>query len=136
MIDRNMLETFFDNDIRPDEIIHLGLQCMNEYSWPDAAEVAFEQDFEQVWAALEIPPPEEDEDEKWAIAEHLLRNGKTGFLVKYATPVPTRFSDNGYSTNGWGYYTTKWIYADEFEYTCRQAIKWQREYIERKRRAA
>jgi hypothetical protein len=132
---REMQELFFDNSIRPEEIIHLGLQCIDDYSWPNAAEEAFEDDFYLVWNAIGIPPPRENDDEKWAIAEHLAHNNnKRGFLIKFATPVPTGFSENGYSTNGWGYYATKWIYADSFDAACEEAGRWHKEYIDRKRK--
>jgi hypothetical protein len=133
---REMQELFFDNSIRPDEIIHLGLQCIDEYSWPDAATEAFEDDFDQVWDAIGLSPPGDNEDEKWAIADHLLHNNKHGFLIKFATPVPISFSENGYSTNGWGYYTTKWIYADSFDEACEEAMRWHQEYIDKKRAKA
>ena len=136
MIDKKIMETFFDNNIRPDAIIHLGLQCIDEDSWPDRAEDAFDDDSDQIWEAIGMAPPEGGQYEKWEIVEQLIANRKLGFLIKFATPVPRDFTANGYSTNGWGNYTTRWIYADNLEGACKKAIEWHRDYIQRKRNAA
>ncbi len=124
MIDEKIMRAFIDNDIRPEVIVHLGLQCFDEYSWPDPVEEAFEEDFDEVWEAIGIAPPPSDEDEKWAIFEHLVDHSKTGFLVKFATPALSS------SASGWGSSITQWIYADTFEQACEKAIKWQRAYAE------
>ena len=125
-------EEFFDNSIRAESIVHIGTQCLDDYSWSDAAEEAFQQDFERVWPALGIHPPEEDEDELWAISEHLKDHNKSGFLVQFAAPIP-KFMDSDSYTCSWGYYTTEWIYAETYDAVCEKAIKWRKEYLEKEK---
>jgi hypothetical protein len=128
-------ENFFDNCIRPEAIIHLGTQCLDNNSWPDVAKDAFQDDFENVWEAIGIDPPAEDVDDIEIIEEHLRHNKKYGFLVQFATPVPTDIKENCYSLS-WGYYTTQWIYADTYESACEKAVQWQADYINGKRKKA
>ncbi|WP_323946749.1 hypothetical protein [Aeromonas hydrophila] len=127
---REIREEFFGAPIRPEVIIHLGTQCLDDSSWPSQVSDAFSFDAEKIWEAIGIAPPDEDADEKWAIESHLRRNNKFGFLVEFATPVPLNFDSNGEGHSfTWGYTALKWIYADSFELACEAAIKWQDEYL-------
>lgn len=126
---RDIQEEFFNNSIRPEKIIHLGTQCIDDCSWTDDAEEAFMNDFERVWEAIGISPPEEEPDELWAIAEHLLHGKKNGFLIQFATPMPRNITKGGSYSFSWGAYTTHWVYADSFEIACEKAIEWKNEYI-------
>lgn len=58
-----------------------------------------------------------------SIYEWLRSIGKIGFLVQFATPVmtPSGPSSRSYS---WGYYSTKWIYADSVEEAVELGMKW------------
>ncbi|MFQ2235051.1 hypothetical protein ACK32R_04980 [Aeromonas dhakensis] len=123
-------EEFFNAPLRPEVIIHLGTQCLDDTAWPSQASDAFSDDAEQVWEAIGISPPDEDAEQKWAIESHLRRHKKWGFLVQFATPIPLNFDQNGEGHSfSWGYYRLQWIYADSFELACEAAIKWQADYI-------
>ena len=124
-------QNFFDNSIRPEQIIHLGTQCIEEYSWPDCTRDAFFDDPKIIWEAIGVEPPEEA-DEMWAVEEHLRNHSKLGFLVEFATPIPSKFIGTSFSCS-WGMYSTKWIYADSFEAACVEAVKWRDEFIAAKR---
>lgn len=129
---KQTINDFFDSAIRAEKILHLGTMCMDD-SWPDIASKAFEDDPDDVWAALGLAEPDEISQEEWGEAIRDAR--KLGFLVQFATPVPDRFYDGGY-TFSWGHYTLHWIYDESFENACVRALKWQEEFVERRRNLA
>ena len=70
--------------------------------------------------------------EQWEIEETLTQNGKLGWLVEFATPVPRDFYESGDSRGysfSWGHYRLTWFYGETFEACCQQAITWQAEFI-------
>jgi hypothetical protein len=122
-----IINEFFENNIQPEQILHLGTMCYDRERWTDAAEEAFQQDYEDVFEAIGISHPEEygDDGELWQL---LRRNNKRGFLVQFATPN-IEFLPNDSFVFSWGYYQTKWIYAETYEQACVQAIEWaKKEY--------
>lgn len=133
MTTREISETFFDVSIRAELIIHIGTQLLDGCT-SDAVEEAFNDDWSQIWEALGCRPTEDGESDMEDVS-YYLRNQveKQGYLVKFATPVPHRFTEHGYAFS-WGYYTSSWIYAETYEEACQKAIEWQAEYVERKRK--
>lgn len=126
-MDKKLVIELVDGSVRAEAIFHLGAQCItDEFSWPSELEDLFNDCYEDVFNAIGIEPPE-DED-KGYIIEHLLENNKLGFLVQFATPVPRDITESGF-TFSWGYYTTKLIYSDNFDDACKQALVWREEYI-------
>lgn len=129
---KQIISEFFDSSIRVEKVIHIGTMCMDS-AWPDIARKAFEYDPTDVWAALGLQEPEIEDSDEWG---EVLREGrKLGYLIQFATPIPDDFYDGGYSFS-WGWYTTHWIYDDSFESACAKALKWQDEFIERRRAKA
>lgn len=125
---REIINEFFDNAIRVEKVIHIGTMCMDD-AWPDIAAEAFE-DEEGVWAALGVEEPDDVSTEAWSEA---IRDAcKLGFLVQFATPVPEGFYEDGYSFS-WSWYSTQWIYGESFESARSEAMKWQVEFIEKRR---
>lgn len=129
---KQTINDFVDSAIRAEKILHLGTMCMDD-SWPDIASESFEDDPDEVWAALGVAEPDEASEEEWAEAIRDAR--KLGFLVQFATPVPDHFYDSGHSFS-WGCYTLHWIYDESFENACVRALKWQEEYIKQMRAKA
>ena len=128
-------EEFAEDQIRTETIIHLGTMC-HDYAFPDVADDAFSMDIDEMWEAMGLAGPDDDEDaSNDSIGSYLMDNKKLGFLVKVATPIPERFTKTGYSTNGWGYYMTQWLYAETLEEVFEKAKVWAAEYIESKRAA-
>lgn len=127
-----IIRAFFDSTIRVETLIHIGTMCM-DHAWPRIAEEAFEDDYEDIWKAIGIEPPEDEDRE--LISVYLVDNCKKGFLVQFATPMPDRFNEGGFSFS-WSWYTTHWIYDETYEGACKKALAWQREFIEQKRKAA
>ena len=121
---KQTINDFFDSAIRAEKILHLGTMCMDD-SWPDIASESFEDDPDEVWAALGVAEPDEASEEEWAEAIRDAR--KLGFVVQFATPVPDHFCFPG---------ALHWIYDESFENACVRALKWQEEYIEQKRAEA
>lgn len=128
---------FFDNDIRPEKVIHLGTMCLGE-DWPDISEDAFDDDRDEILNALGLASAGDDDDlpeELWELGQLLESRAKLGWLVLFATPVPRTFSENGYSFS-WGHYATQWIYGESFEDCCVKAVKWHAEFVEGRRQKA
>jgi hypothetical protein len=71
----------------------------------------------------------EDLDDDTA-TQLLMENDKFGFLVQAETPVPTYFSDNGFSSS-WGYMRTGWFYGEDLKGLVAQAITWHNEIHEK-----
>lgn len=63
-----------------------------------------------------------DESAVW-VCEWLRDAGKFGFLVQFATPVMKPYSPTG-RTFSWGYYSTKWIYAETVEEAIDKGLAW------------
>lgn len=124
----------FDNNIRTEVVLHLGTMCLHD-AFPDAAKEAFEDDADEVREALAWPGKLPEDFDAEEIADLLRRAKKQGFLVKFATPAPVDFTETGHSFS-WGYYSTKWIYAEDFEEACRGALAWAEKYVADRRAAA
>lgn len=131
-MDIRLIEQLYDANVRAEEIIHLGTQCLGD----NAASViddALNQDWDGIWAAIGRGEPQGDELD--FVAEHIVDKRIFGFLVQFATPVPKHITDDSYSFS-WGWYHTRWIYADSFDDACQQALVWRTDYIARQREKA
>lgn len=125
---------FFDNSIRPEQIIHLGTQCVHDFDeWESDLSDLFADYLEDICEAIGIEPTEELDDDMTNLPSFLVDSGKPGFLVRFATPVPKQFYSSGGYSWSWGHYTTKYIYGDTYEEACKKAMKWQADYIATKR---
>lgn len=128
------VENMYENHIRTELIIHLPTM-LSQDSFPDVAKEAFmEDDPDIVWEAIGVEPPY-DLDDEGLIFEHLMDHRKTGFLVKFATPVPKDIKNDCHRLS-WSYYATQWIYADTYQEACDRATEWRSQFIDRKRKAA
>lgn len=134
---KDILEVFFDESIRPEVIIHIGTQITDD-STASYVKEELELDYEGVFNALAIPSPTLDDvrnsNDIEGLSCYFRQARRLGFLVKFATPVPSNLSEYSYSFS-WGHYATKWLYAETYEGVCAKAIEWQREYIESLRSA-
>ncbi len=127
-------EAFIEKDIRAEKILHLGTQCLSDHIWPNDVQDAFFDDFDEVFTALDIDAPEEHSSEIDVLEECIRDNKRHGYLVLFATPIPTRFDEHSYSTRGWSYYTIQWIYSESYYQACEAAIIWHDEYIQKQRK--
>lgn len=133
MKNSQVAQEFYDNSIRFESIVHFASMCI-DYAFPDAAEDAFNQNWEEVWRAIGIDAPEDGSEEDMEyISDYLNANGKAGFLIQVATPIPEFHDKNSFISKGWGWYTTKWIYVENFEDAIPLAHEWKSEYIEKER---
>ena len=115
-------------------ILNLGIQCMED-CFADHAEDCINSDWEEIWAAVGIEPPHPDESDNEDIAYHLQACGKSGYLVRFATPIPRDITTSSFRFS-WGMYTTQWIYSETIQDACNKAIEWRRGYIEKERAKA
>lgn len=127
---QQIISEFYDSSVRVEKVLHLGTMCMDD-AWPDIAQETFEDDAD-IWTALGMAEPELESDDPEGWSETIRDARKLGFLIQFATPVPDRFYEGGFSFS-WGWYTTRWIYDESFESACEQAMKWQKEFIEIRR---
>lgn len=140
MDNSKIIKTLFEENLRAETIVHLASMCFSD-GFSLIATETFEYDSEEVWEALGLTEErnrlvEEEGDDLYndEIEEMLSKHKKFGFLVKMATPIPTKFhGDGGYSTCGWGSYTTKWFYAEMLEEIFERAVKWKDDFIEERR---
>lgn len=58
-----------------------------------------------------------------SVSEWLSDEKKLGFLVKFATPVMEK-TGVGSRSFSWGYYSTKWIYAETLDEAFNAGMKW------------
>lgn len=120
---------FFENTIRAEMVINFAIQCVGDSFSSDVSE-SINDDWELIWEQVGCSEPEYRDDE--SIAWHLFNNNKFGFLIKFATPVPRNFKENGFEFS-WGYYATKWIYAETWDKASQLAVEWAEEYISNKK---
>jgi hypothetical protein len=126
------IESMFEGSIRAEVIIHLATMLAQD-SFPGIATEAFmEEDPEPLWESIGIEPPY-DLDDPGLIFDHLMDNDKSGFLVKFATPVPQNIKDGSHSMS-WGYYATHWIYADTYQEACEKALAWRQEFYKKRKK--
>lgn len=122
-------QVFSDGNIRVEKIIWLA----SETSHADSPSEQF-RDFldyaAEDCAALLFPDLSEDEaEEVLSCAEEVLDllnlDGRRGFLVQVATPVPQGFNKEGTSWRmSWGYYQTKWFYVEAIHDVVPKAKEW------------
>lgn len=116
---------------RIETLLHIGGMAADavSYSLPECLkEMLGEQSNEEL---LELFPgiPEDllegiDDEEYAEFMDWLARNEQLGFLVQFATPI-MRGVTNTYS---WGYYSTKWVYAETLKAAVELGLKWVADY--------
>lgn len=110
---KNLSQKFYDNSIRLDKIIWLASNLDRHSS---DVQDAFEHDYEGIEKALGVKAGSlEDAAEDWeGFGSKLAREGKVGFLVQAATPIPDYF-DNGTTNLSWGWFQSKWFYTEALD---------------------
>ncbi len=125
-------QQMFDATLRVEEILHIGTMAADD-SLPsrlkDFLEEIEEEDLKIMfpdiskWVVDEIGTREfSDAFREWAIQKN-----KYGFIVQFATPVKKWSKDKKSASYSWGYYNTKWLYADTFETALESGMKWAEE---------
>ena len=123
-----MVSDFFDESVRINQVIWLGAAICDIDAMPESLETGFLEDMEAADFRRVFPDypkhesegedadADEDEDEEdsypeaWEYAQWLLDTRKFGYLVAVQTPV----REPGDTTFSWGYFSTKWIYVEEW----------------------
>lgn len=139
---RELARAFFDADLRVDCIVHIATM-LTHYAWPENIRSAMEDWPDEFWSAIgfgknrieEIAELLEDRiSGQEEVSSQLFQLNKLGFVVLFATPVPT-FHKNmkGYSTCGFGHCHCQWVYADTLEEAYAKGVEWKKAYIENER---
>lgn len=116
---------FFDLCIRPDVILHLGTCCTD--CWPDAAREMFEESSDEVWKAMGLVHPDEEDDCEDFWTDILRVYKRHGWLVQFTTPV-VRYSAKGTGSFSWGHCQIFWLYGETYEDVCEKAVAWVEKY--------
>ncbi|PHS64371.1 MAG: hypothetical protein COB09_08330 [Thalassobium sp.] len=129
---------FFDNSIRAELIVNIPSMLSDEDSPPDIIADNVYDDLDRTCAAMGIKPPSihDIDDLGFWFSDLARRKGFNGFLVQFATPIPTNIRQDGGFSFSWGYYTTQWIYGDTYEEACAKAVEWAAGFVSEKRAAA
>lgn len=121
---KEIADDFYTANVRCEKMIPVYM-CLADTLSPSLANAIEEP---SVCALLGLPADVKNEDE---ITEILQRNNKVGFLAQFATPTPFDFSSNGsVYTSGWGWYQTKWFYANDIDGLEGLATDWAHKYFE------
>jgi len=129
-----LISEMYDASVRAETIIHLGTMAWDEEGASEILTDEFESDPEPLLEATGL-----DRDaiyELFEFSEALRDERKSGWLVKFSTPVPASFDARGNYSFSWGYYTSKWMYGDDYEQLCREALQWQSDFVQRRRQKA
>lgn len=135
------MNTFFDASVRVGCVIWLAAntKCFDDFEVieeliEDASDGGRKLD-DTLSFLTELPEWARDED---GFVEWLLNGEKLGFLVRLDTPIPTIFHDDGrsYTTAGFGYFHSHWIYVDDLATVPDFAAEWQGDFIAERRAAA
>jgi hypothetical protein len=122
----NHVRPLFDAEVRFENLIWLPGVMANEQvpniflEWIDW--VNDREPSDQIFRELpELPAPSDDlldlERARWILARRF------GFLVKVAHPV-RQYRDDTSWYSSWGYYSTRWLYADDIDGCVAAALAW------------
>lgn len=126
---KTILEKLWDETARIDRIILIaGAIAAGDVHSSDLNDFFDDEDDETIEEALGPLPEYVDLNVRGFeradnILEWLRDSGKLGFLIQFATPVMTPTSATSRSFS-WGYYNTKWIYADTLDEAIDAGLKW------------
>ncbi len=111
MIDNTELSLKYgDGPIRVSSIYWLAL-CNDGMSLPDEIKDDFgEREWRQAFGDEHEYLPDFDDIDDFCQA--LIDQGLFGLLAHIEIQIPCSATANGYMTHGWGYYQTRWVYAE------------------------
>lgn len=130
-MNKEISKQLVDATARLETIIHLGAMATDTCSLPNALEELIEEStFKEIEELFGMPAGEaldchldhREEMLREAIVEHLHVYGRLGFLVQIATPVMKRQAQG--RSFSWGYFQTKWVYAETLEDAIDAGLKW------------
>lgn len=106
--------------------------CNDGTCLPDELKEAIE-DYDVLGAVGDVPDYVDTNDVE-TVCEWLLDERKLGFLARVDTPVPQNPIDKrgGYTSYGWGFYASHWVYAETLELVLTEAERVSKEYIARR----
>lgn len=126
----NTVQRMSTNNVRAEEIFHLGSMLHASDLIPDVLKEALELDVDKILEAIGIEH-DDDESDLEDIPETIRESRKNGWLVRFSTPVPRFFVAEGKVKHAlsWAHYANSWFYGEDFEQLCQEAIKWADDFI-------
>jgi len=122
-----ILEKLMDASARFEQVIFLpGALAAGDAMSDDLTEFFDYEDIETIESSLGKIPSWVNLDDTNDICNWLSTYELLGFLVKFATPVMSP-SGNGSRSFSWGYYSTKWIYAETIDAAVENGLAWVKE---------
>lgn len=125
----SIIEKLYDANARIERVIFLAGALAGQDAFADDLNEFFDdEDVETIeeclggiptWVDLGASRWERSDD----IYEWLTAAGKLGFLVQFATPVMTKRTEFARSFS-WGYYKTKWFYAETIDEAIAKGLAW------------
>lgn len=121
------IEKFYEETVRIDRIILVGAAMTDGAFSDDLNEFLDDEDEKTIVECFgEIPEYVDIEGHGYerndSVSEWLYDAKKTGFLIQIATPVMEKHGSS--RSFSWGYYSTKWVYAETLDGAIEQGMKW------------
>ncbi|MBZ0104004.1 MAG: hypothetical protein K8H84_00085 [Sulfuricella denitrificans] len=118
----NLNNEFYELELRFDVLFLLSTVLVSDSSLPSELEdMIYDGDMDD-FSSLGLAQEAEDWD-KQEVIDWLIENKRFGWLCKAATPVRDYLDADSYSSS-WSCYTTKWLYADDFDELLKRAKSW------------
>lgn len=126
---KKLAQKLFDESARIDRTILIAGSMTDGAFSDDFNEFLDDEDESTIEECLgEIPDGVDIEGHGYSrndsVCEWLTDKEKLGFLVKFATPVMEFNLKTGHRTFSWGYYSTKWIYAETLDDAIGAGLEW------------
>lgn len=113
----------YEQVLRVDKVIHLAV-ANDGNECTDDLRAFFDDSPEDVERLFKF---DASDDELWVFLEHLVNERFDGFLICAAAPVRKYHPDGVGASLSWGYYRTRWLYAETYEEALEQAFAWAAE---------
>lgn len=126
----NTVQRMSTHNVRAEEIFHLETMLNTSYTLPDTIKDALELDTDEILEALGIAF--DDEDNYTDDVQELLQHSeKTGWLIRFSTPVPVFYNDDGVASYNysWAHYANSWFYGQDFDAMCEEAITRSQRFV-------
>lgn len=129
-----LLQSMVDNQVRAEEILHIGTMLHASEQLPDTLKEALDMDVDDILEVMSLPAVDDD-GEYTDPVDVIAEQRKNGWLVRFSTPVPEFYIHEGavHHRRSWGHHANSWFYGDDYEQLCNEAIEWANQFFEERR---
>lgn len=122
---------FSDLTLRIEKIFYLAAAHIDESLPSDLDDVMSDEPFDDVSSLFGLPAGLFSDDYSAEdVSQALIDFRKFGFLIQAATPVREHFTEDSWSSS-WGYFYTKWLYAETLDEALELAKVWAKSQHEK-----